>query len=245
MKVGILAAGITPDSLLPEFGSYAGMFVTLLGQQAADFEFEIFDVREDVFPASANVCDAWLITGSRSNVYEALPWMLKLNDLIREIDANKQPLVGICFGHQIIADALGGKVEKYSGGWGVGIHHYQTVAGIAPVASLTDKLDEFAICAMHQDQVVEKPARATVFAQSEFCQNAGLVYDQHIISLQGHPEFSKAYESVLIDTLKGESFSMAVAEQGAKSVASCALDSPAVITMLADFIKRAHQARVA
>ncbi len=245
MKVGILAAGITPDSLLPEFGSYAGMFVTLLGQQAADFEFEIFDVREDIFPANASVCDAWLITGSRSNVYEALPWMLKLNDLIREIDANKQPLVGICFGHQIIADALGGKVAKFDGGWGVGIHQYETVQGIAPVAGLTEKLAEFSICAMHQDQVVEKPSRATRFAQSSFCENAGLVYDQHIVTLQGHPEFSKAYESVLIDTLKGQSFTAQIAEQGAESVASCELDSPVVIAMLADFIKAAHQARIA
>lgn len=241
MKIGLLATGITPDDLLPRFGSYAEMFSTQLKGHNASFEFETFDVRDGIFPANADVCDAWLITGSRSNVYEGLPWMLQLNELIREIDAKKQPLVGICFGHQIIADALGGKVDKFEGGWGVGVHKYDTIKG---VSSFPDNLTSFSICVMHQDQVVTKPARAKVFAYSDFCENAGLVYDQHVVTFQGHPEFDKAYETVLLDTLKDVSFSLEVAEEGYETVEQEKLDSPEVMTWIADFMVSAHQARL-
>jgi len=244
MKIGILATGTTRDSLLPRFGSYADMFVSLLSEQDASLEFEVFDVRDGIFPASTKVCDAWLITGSRSNVYERLPWMLQLNELILKIDAKKQPLVGICFGHQIIADVLGGTVVKFAGGWGVGIHQYETVP--ESIGLVTSKpLSHFSICAMHQDQVTTKPARAEVFARSEFCENAGLVYGKHIVSLQGHPEFNKTYETALIENLKGDVFSLDVAEQGLQSVESSSLDSLQVIVWLLDFMKSACQARIA
>lgn len=242
MKIGILATGITSDHLLPRFGSYADMFVTLLKQQDASFEFDKFDVRDDVFPDSATQCDAWLITGSKSNVDEGLPWMLKLNDLIREIDANKQPLIGICFGHQIIADALGGKVARFDGGWGVGIHRYQRVGGDVAIPA---NIASFAICAMHQYQVVDKPARARVFAESDFCKNAGLFYDDHIFTLQGHPEFSKTYELALIDMLKDNPIPRDLSEQGALSVDRETLDSPDVMGWIANFIKAAAVARAA
>ncbi|MBJ7554418.1 glutamine amidotransferase-related protein [Marinomonas spartinae] len=238
MKIGILATGITSDALLPEFGSYAEMFVTLLKEQDASFEFETFDVRDDVFPDSAGQCDAWLITGSKSNVDERLPWMLRLNDLIRDIDANKQPLVGICFGHQIIADALGGEVARFEGGWGVGIHRYQRVGHDAYIP---DHVTSFAICAMHQYQVVDKPERARVFAKSDFCEYAGLLYDNHIFTLQGHPEFNKAYEVALIDMLKANPIPEALSEQGLQSVERETLDSPAVLKWIADFIKQGQR----
>ncbi|GAB3481891.1 type 1 glutamine amidotransferase [Marinomonas epiphytica] len=245
MKIGILAAGTTPDSLLPQYGSYAGMFVDSLAAQNASYSFQIYDVHSGTFPNSIMECDAWLITGSPSNVDERTPWMNKLSDFIREVDADKRALVGICFGHQIIADALGGEVEKFIGGWGVGVHRYQSVAVTKVADKWTQQLPEFSICAMHQYQVVKKPSGAKVFAQSNFCQNAGLVYGQHIVTLQGHPEFSKAYEAELIHALKGESFESDVADQGLRTLNSLELDSPQVITWLSDFISQAHQTRQA
>lgn len=98
----------SPDSLLGEFPSYANMFVELLGKKQRDFDFVTYDARLDVFPHCAQECDAWV---------------LRLCDLIQDIDQMQRPLVGICFGHQVIAQALGGRVEKYQGGWGVGVHH--------------------------------------------------------------------------------------------------------------------------
>jgi len=96
---------------------------------------------------------------------------------------------------------------------------------------------------MHQYQVVTKPARARVFARSTFCENAGLFYDQHILTLQGHPEFNKAYEVALIEMFKGDPIPDALSEQGLISVEQERLDAAAVMGWITDFIKRADQLR--
>lgn len=242
MKIGILATGTTSDLLLPTYGSYSDMFVALLKEKDSAFDCEVFDVRENIFPSSSDQCDAWLITGSPSNVDESLPWMLKLNDFIRDADAKKLPLIGICFGHQIIADALGGEVARFDGGWGVGIHRYQHIGEDSAVPA---NVASFAICAMHQYQVTVKPGRARVFAQSDFCENAGLLYDNHILTLQGHPEFSKAYEVALIESHKSNPVPADISEQGLASVDKETLDSSDVMKWITDFITAAHQVRTA
>ena len=244
MKIGILAAGVTPDALLTQYGTYAQMIATLLQQansasspQKPPFEFAMFDVRDGMFPASCEECDAWVITGSRANVYENLPWMQQLKTLIIAIDERRQPLVGICFGHQIIAEALGGVVEAYQGGWGVGVHHYQRVANDAAIPA---NITEFAICAVHQDQVVRRPLRSRVFARSDFCENAGLLYDDHILTLQSHPEFTTGFVVDLIDLLDGATFPKDIASVGRESALNNPIDATEVCHWLADFLQQAH-----
>ncbi|WP_421856539.1 glutamine amidotransferase-related protein [Marinomonas sp.] len=232
MKIGILAAGITPDSLRAEFPTYADMFGQQLGLINSDFSFVTYDVREDDFPASHLDCDAWLITGSKFSAYENTPWMLRLQDLIREIDEQKQPLVGICFGHQIIALALGGKVAKYEGGWGLGVHRYEITEG--DVKSTLGK-NNFAICAFHQDQVLEKPSQARVFARSDFCVNAGLLYGEHILTVQGHPEFSRKYEGKLLDMYE-QKLPFDVISQARDSLYSEDLQSSQLMTWIGRFL---------
>ncbi|GAA5317641.1 MAG: GMP synthase [Candidatus Pelagadaptatus aseana] len=201
MKIGILATGITPDELIDDFGSYAYMFEQLFGALDSGFEFETFDVREGDFPAAADVCDGWVITGSKFNVYQNLDWMVRLKQLILEIHKVRKPMVGICFGHQIVAEAFGGKVDKYEGGWGVGLHTYQ-LCGDKPW--LDKESPSFTINAMHQDQVIEKPEAAEVVAESDFCRYAALNYDDLILTFQAHPEFSISYEYQLVQARRGD-----------------------------------------
>ncbi|ADZ92990.1 glutamine amidotransferase-related protein [Marinomonas mediterranea] len=236
MKIGILAAGITPDSLLSEYPSYADMFAIQLGKIEPSLEFRTYDVRLDQFPESAKECDGWLITGSRSNVDEALPWMLQLADLVREIDQLKQPLAGICFGHQIIAYALGGHVEKFEGGWGVGIHSYAVTDDSVPGIPQGETLS---ICAFHQYQVTAIPANARVFARSDFCEYAGLIYEDRILTFQAHPEFSKVYESALLDLHGNALLPEDVTKEAYQSVESVAIDSPKIMVWIASFLHRA------
>ncbi len=235
MKIGILAAGTTPDELTDRYSTYAEMFVGLFDKAGKKFDYEFFDVREDVFPDSADVCDGWIITGSKFGVYDNLPWMIRLKQLILDIRATGKPLIGICFGHQIIADTLGGKVEKYQGGWGVSLHTYQLQNADSFTA---DK--EFTINAMHQDQVVEKPADATVIASSDFCRYAGLMYDDQIMTFQAHPEFTVAYEADLVKARRGTVVPDEIADKGLAVLAErkTDIDSVKVAGWMAGFLTK-------
>ncbi len=175
MQIGILETGHAPDVLRPDLGDYSDLFEKLLAGRG--FAFRRFDVEEMQFPDSAEVCDGWLITGSKHGAYEDHPFIRPLEALIRDIHAREMPLVGVCFGHQIIAQALGGKVEKFKGGWSVGRQPYN-LDGV-----------EIALNAWHQDQVVTLPEGARVCASNDFCAHAGLVWGNHIFTIQPHPEF--------------------------------------------------------
>ena len=196
MRIGILETGRPPESLKDAHGSYPDMFVQLLAEANPDLSFVTFAAIDGEVPDDPGVCDGWLITGSRHGVYEKLPWMLKLEQLIRDAVAAKVPVVGICFGHQIMAEALGGKVVKSDKGWGLGLHDYEIAKAPEWMEGAPDRMT---IPAVHQDQVVVKPAGAEVIAGSEFCTYAALAYDDVGLSFQGHPEFSEAYQRDLLD----------------------------------------------
>lgn len=185
MKIGILQAGRSPDETKEKHGDYDQFFVNYLAGRG--FEFENYPVLDGVFPNGPEDADGWLITGSRFGVYEGHDWIAPLEAFLRETYAVGVPIVGICFGHQILAQALGGKVEKFDGGWSVGPQKYASEA-----------FGEQNIIAWHQDQIVELPADATVVGSSDFCENAILVYGDKALTIQSHPEFSGDF---LVDLL--------------------------------------------
>lgn len=179
MHIGILQTGTAPDALRLRHGDYPEHFETLL--KNTGLTFSSWHVEEMDFPEGPEVCEGWLITGSRHGSYEDHPFIAPLEDLIRDIYAKDLPLVGICFGHQVIAQALGGLVEKFDGGWAVGPQDY----------TFGDRT--LTLNAWHQDQVVTAPAEATVFASNEFCANAALVYGRKAFTIQPHPEHTPAF----------------------------------------------------
>ena len=172
---------------------YNQLFVHLLGEEA--FNYRTWAVLDNEFPDSLDEADAWLITGSRHGAYEEHDWIAPLEALIREVYANGAPMVGICFGHQIIAQALGGRVEKFTGGWSVGRVEYtldNAVWGNTSGASTP-------LMAFHQDQVVKVPEGAVNIGSSSFCENAALLYDSRILTIQPHPEFDDAFVGGLLE----------------------------------------------
>ncbi len=140
------------------------------------------------FPKGVHDCDGWLITGSRHGAYEDHPFIPPLEQFIRDAYAAHVPVVGICFGHQIIAQAMGGRVERYEGGWSVGPTTYDFGG------------EAFTMNAWHRDQVVEKPQGAQVVASNDFCQNAALLYDDRMFTVQAHPEFPNSFVDGLMRT---------------------------------------------
>ena len=190
MKLAILETGRPPGDLAQEFGDYPAMFGALLG---SGFEVESFDVERGELPKSG-AHQAVLITGSPAGVYDDFPWIEPLAQFIRSAGTSK--MVGICFGHQIMAEALGGHVEKSDKGWGAGLHHYTIVRSEPWI----DTAGAIAIPASHQDQVVVQPPGAAVVAASNFTPFAALAWnDRPAISFQFHPEFSPAFAKALIE----------------------------------------------
>lgn len=203
MQIGILQTGLAPEALAPEMGDYPDMFARLLDGHG--FTFRTWKVVEGEFPASVTEADGWLITGSRHGVYEDHPWIPPLEQFIRDAFAARVPVVGICFGHQIVAQAMGGKVERYPGGWAVGATEYDFGGEV------------LRLNAWHRDQVTEVPPGATVIAGNDFCANAALLYDDRALTVQAHPEFRPEFVDGLMKTRgKGVVPDAVMAEAAAK-----------------------------
>ena len=186
MLIGILQTGLAPDALSPQMGDYPDMFARLLDGHG--FTFRTYKVVEGEFPKGVKDCEGWLITGSRHGVYEDHPWIAPLEQFIRDAFATRVPVVGICFGHQIVAQAMGGKVERYEAGWAVGATDYD-FAG-----------EKVTLNAWHRDQVVTAPEGAKVVATNDFCANAALLYDDCAFTVQAHPEFRPEFVDGLMKT---------------------------------------------
>lgn len=199
LTLGILQPDVVMDVFQPEFGDYPAMVEGILADAAeADevLDFRVFDVQHGEYPPAVDDCDAYLITGSRNSVYDDEPWIAVLEEYVRTLDRCRKPLVGICFGHQIVAKALGGETALARGGWGVGIAASEV---IKPAAFMQPPLEEFGLVVSHRDQVTCLPPGATLHASSEHCPHSLFTVASHILSLQGHPEFEPGYSRALMD----------------------------------------------
>jgi GMP synthase-like glutamine amidotransferase len=226
MQIGILQTGESPDALRDQ-GDYPDFFETLLAGRG--LTFRRFAVLRNDFPGDVHDCDGWLITGSRFGAYEDHAWIPPLEAFIRSAYAAHVPVVGICFGHQIIAQAMGGKVEKYQGGWSVGPTEYD----------FGDRT--YTLNAWHQDQVVQKPDGAQVIASTGFCENAALLYDDRMFTVQPHPEFRKEFIEGLIK-VRGPGLVPAPILADATQRLDTPTDGPAMADRIADFFLN-HKAK--
>lgn len=234
MKIGILETGRPPEGL-EQHGSYGAMFERLLGP---DLDYVVYPVIDDVLPERVDAADGWLVTGSRFGVYDDAPWIRRLEAFVRELVAARVPLVGVCFGHQILASALGARVEKAEAGWGVGPHAYEIVER---PPWLTTPSERFTLNAMHQDQVLSLPPGARLIARSDFCPYAALAYGDHAMTIQAHPEFDNAYERALIGLRRGALIPEERADPALAATAETgvATDAPNAARWIRDFFAKA------
>lgn len=158
---------------------------TFPGEEICDYEIAFGQ-----WPKSIDECRAWIITGSAKGVYDKDEWIAQLKKFIKELHQNKKKLFGICFGHQIIADALGGRVEKSEKGWGLGVKDFRL---IKEQSWMKPAKNEISLLFSHQDQVIEIPQEAVLLATNDFCPNQMFQIGSHILTVQGHPEYNAEY----------------------------------------------------
>lgn len=211
MRIAIIETGAPPDQLDGRHPTYPKMMERLLSPLAPHLSFTTWPTfRDGSLPSPADF-DGMLIMGSPAGVYEDHSWIAPLEDLIRDAAAAGKPQVGICFGHQLMAQAFGGEVRKSDKGWGVGVHHYDVTAD---AEWMTPQQGKIACAVSHQDQVTLAPPGAKTLAASGFCEYGALSYAQGpAISFQMHPEFEHDYAADLIG-IRRNRFGEALSEEG-------------------------------
>ena len=193
--INILLCDTYPGLLPESIPNHESMFYNLFRPVNSGLTFDIYRVMDGELPEQFDPDTLYIIPGSNNAAYDDLPWILSLQEWIRKAAARKVPLVGICFGHQVIAQALGGRVERFPGGWGVGIREMEVLdADLLPC--FPDK--KMRLIVNHHDQVMELPEGASPLATSGFCRYEGFRIGHHILTFQGHPEFTVDYERHLI-----------------------------------------------
>ncbi len=207
-------------------------FRDLLSQSLPGWNLCEFRLTEGELPADAAECDAWLITGSPQGVYDDHPWIDRLSSFIRSAFAAGRPQVGICFGHQILAHALGGRAEKSSQGWGIGLHRFDL--GESP-EWLTPIVDQPALYFCHQDQVVRLPPGATWLGGDARCPNAMFAIDRRVLGIQGHPEFTPGFMTGLVEVMRPQ-VGPAAADRAVDSLADGVPDSDTFARWIANFL---------
>lgn len=201
MRLGILDCDRLDPDLADRFGPvYSEMFIRGFAALAPELEFRVWSALDGELPEDLHECDAWLITGSRHDAYSDIPWIQALRAWIRQAHDADVKLAGVCFGHQVIAQALGGEVVKSTKGWGLGVAVHPMLADAPWMAPARDQIR---ILASHQDQVALLPPGATRLAGNDFCPNFMFLQGNNIVAIQGHPEFSVEYNRALIERRRG------------------------------------------
>jgi len=216
MIIGILVADPALAELRGEFGNYSQMFMNLLneGADGEELQFRHYNVMESERPQYLDECDGYISTGSRASVYDDEEWIRNLEKLTIELHEAKKKHVGICFGHQMIARALGGCTESAQPGWGVGVHTSEVIRNAYYMSPGAEKIS---LLVSHKDQVTRLPEGAKLMAGSDFCPIAMFQIDDHILALQGHPEFAKGYSRGVMN-IRREILGEVVYTEGVKSL---------------------------
>ena len=232
MNIGLLGCDDVPERLRALAGTYRSMFENLLKPHLPDAEFTWFEARSGDLPQAADACDGYVCTGSRYSVYERRDWMQALEQCIRDIRDAGTPFIGVCFGHQMLAQALGGEVTKADQGWGIGIHDMQVTQ---PEDWMQPQQEHCKLQYMHADQVQRLPSGSVVLASARHCPVAMFRVGRTMLGIEGHPEFSADYVEALLKERK-ERIGAAQTDAALESLSQKADDS-LVARWMANFLK--------
>lgn len=193
----ILDNDVLDPAVAPTYGSYGVMLERLLRQAGGqDWRIELFDATQGQFPPDYTRFDAVLLTGSKTDSFSDEPWVVALREQVQALLGQRKKLLGVCFGHQLIAYCLGAPVGRSGKGWGTGAMRYRWLHPELPGARGREAIT---LIASHQDQVQALPPGTVLLASSEFCPVAAYGSGQDLLCVQAHPEFVPEYSAYLLN----------------------------------------------
>lgn len=195
VKIGILECDCVIENLQDDFKDYPGMFIESFNDLGSDFEYNIYNVTKNNFPVDIDECDGYITTGSCASANDDDTWIAKLEEFIRSCYRQEKKLVGVCFGHQLLAKALGGKVERSDSGWGIGLIENRV---LQHKPWMEPSLSQFNMIICHEDQVIQIPENTELLVSNDHCTNFIFQCGEKLLGIQGHPEFSKDFCSALM-----------------------------------------------
>ena len=193
MRIGLLQCDHVPAGLAAAGG---GDYPQRFQARFPDLELRTYDLTRHEFPARVDECAGYLTTGSHYSVYDDIDWIKRLAEFTHRVRLARLPLVGICFGHQMLAHALGGRVERAERGWGVGIHQMSVIAPQPWMQPVHPAPGLFMSC---QDQIVALPEGSRILATGDTVTVSMQLLDGHMLGVGGHPEFSADYARAIYE----------------------------------------------
>ena len=236
IKIGLLLCDHVPEGLLASFGDYPEMYQKAFNGLGFQISWMVYDACKTELPNIAREVDGFIISGSRFSVNDNEEWITALISFVRWLNQERIPTVGICFGHQLIAKALGGVVEKSDSGWGVGCKEF-----------LVDRKrdwmkgskKELVVPTFHQEKITRLPIGGKLVASADYCTNFLMECNDQMLGIQGHPEFRKEYISALLEE-RLAALSDAVSSEAEKSL-KLTVDNTLIKSWILDFIRTRSQ----
>ncbi len=201
-KLCILENDDLAPEVTPTYLGYGAMFKRLFRDAGATgWTFDVFHTPAMEYPESFDDYDAVLLTGSKADSFSDAPWVVELRRRVTGLLEQKKKLLGICFGHQLIAVCLGARVARAPQGWGVGRMSYDWHVAELPLAPEDNTMS---LLVSHRDQVLELPQNAVLLASNAHCPVAGYAIGTEVFCVQGHPEFVEDYSAFLMANRRNE-----------------------------------------
>jgi GMP synthase-like glutamine amidotransferase len=190
MNIGLLQCDHVDDEFLHFAGDYSDMFITLFTQYAPAITFKVYDIQKDQYPQSLSECHGYISTGSRYSAYDTIPWILRFKEFVQELYWQQYKFVGICFGHHIIAEALGGRCTKSTKNWGIGI---KQVNIMTLQRWMSPPVQCYNLIVSHQDQIEQLPKKGKILGSNTHCPYSMISINEQFLGIQAHPEIPACY----------------------------------------------------
>ncbi|KAH7836142.1 hypothetical protein Vadar_033119 [Vaccinium darrowii] len=236
-KYAVLLCAEDSDYVKKKYGGYFGVFVGMLAEEGETWD--LYRVVAGEFPGDGEIAgyDGFVITGSCSDAHGNDVWICKLLNFLKKLDSMKKKVLGICFGHQVLCRALGGKTGRANSGWDIGVRTVQLSPSTNLFASL--KMPKFlSVIECHQDEVWELPPKAEVMAWSNKTGIEMFKCGDHMMGIQGHPEYTPDILLHLIDRLLQRNYiAESYANEMKAKLDACEPDREALKNLCVSFLK--------